>query len=52
VNLKRRYFYPLPPTHNILLKKGKIYIQEGAKPKPSKIKENRKKKRKKNKKMA
>jgi len=26
-------------THSILLKKGKIYIQEGAKPKPSKSQE-------------
>jgi len=36
----------MPPTHNILLYKGKIYIQREGEPKPSIRKKKRKKIRK------
>jgi len=45
---ERRIPYPISPNHNILLKnRKKIYIEEGVKPKPSKIKKRQNKKKKK-----
>jgi len=44
---ERRIPYPISPNHNILLKnRKKIYIEEGVKPKPSKIKKRQNKNKK------